>query len=161
MPPRSKPAALLLLLCAVFLCAGSDKTPTLFVQVRSCTIRSGPSFLATPTGSIAIGEEVLIISTTGQWKNVQPADKRSAGWAHASAFATTKASKKAGKTVSPREAAAASTAFNAKIEAALRQRGISPDYAMIDEIEAITIPHAALALFVNQGELSPLKKRTP
>jgi len=158
--------AVLALLCTVIeVYPAAQSGSEMVVQIKNCVVRSGPSFLSDPAGTLKYSDTVNVIAEDGAWRKVSQAGTSLSGWIHVTAVAPPKAAFKsgtaqAGTRVSSGEVALAGRGFDAEVESKLRQGKKDLNYSAVDRIESSgrTKPHE-LAAFARKGRLLPKETR--
>ena len=134
------------------------------VQTKDCVIRSGPSFLSQPTGSLKYGDGITVVEENGPWRKISLPGNKLSGWIHITALSPPKAEFKAGTSqadsrISSGEVALAGRGFDAEVESRLRQSNKDLNYQAVDKIEAAGVKQADVITFVNRGKLLPKESR--
>jgi uncharacterized protein YgiM (DUF1202 family) len=134
------------------------------VQTKDCVIRSGPSFLSEPAGSLKYGDGITVVEESGPWRKIALPGNKLSGWIHVTALSPPKAEFKAGTSqassrISSGEVALAGRGFDAEVEARLRQSNKDLNYQAVDKIEAAGVKQADVITFVNRGKLLPKESR--
>ena len=154
----------LLFSLAISISPAAESIKEMVVQVRSCVMRSGPSFLASPSGNLAYSENVNVVDENGPWRKVSSSGGKLSGWIHVTALAPPRAEFKqgtgqAGTRVSSGEVALAGRGFDAEVESKLRQKNKNLNYAGVDKIESLIIKPEDIQAFARKGELLPMEKK--
>lgn len=139
----------------------------LYVQIRAAPIRSSPAPFASVIGTLAYGEPVTVIETSGAWRNVRTESPTEAlsGWIHLSALTPKALSLQAGADTSVRassdEVALAGKGFTAQVENQLKTANPHLPFAAIDKMEKMAIPLDDITVFLEKGGLAGKGGRTP
>lgn len=129
------------------------------VQVRNGQLRATPSFLGKIVTAVAYADQVSIVATQGEWKQVTNAGGKS-GWIHQSALSAKKIVIKAGSedvttTASGQELALAGKGFNSDVEADFKSKNKNVDFSWIDKMEKIKVTPNEIIEFLNAGGVKP------
>ena len=130
------------------------------VQVKTGHLRTGPSFLARISGTLAYGDRVDVLSLQNGWHQVRYAPRQVQGWIHASALTPKKIVLRAGaddvtQAASSDELALAGKGFNRTVEGEYREKHRDLDYRWVDRMEAMTLSDAQIRKFLREGEVHP------
>ena len=154
----------LFLLLAISISPAGESIREMVVQVRSCVMRSGPTFLSSPSGNLAYSENVKVVEEDGPWRKVSSSGGKLSGWIHVTALTPPRAEFKqgtsqAGTRVSSGEVALAGRGFDAEVESKLRQKNKNLNYAGVDKLESLIIRPEDIQAFARKGKLLPMEKR--
>ncbi len=151
----------LLCLVATLCVSGSVAlAESMSVQVKESPLRSGPSFLGKPVGTVSYGDRVSVLGARAGWSQVQNAAGLK-GWLHSSALSKKRIVLKAGAGdvdagASTDEIALAGKGFSQQVEDEYKStRKI--DFAPVDRMEKRQESRDALFRFVKQGGLGGAK----
>jgi hypothetical protein len=130
----------------------------LTVQVRDGQVRATPSFLGKIIGTLHYGDRVTVLSTNGDWNQVNTPRVR--GWMHRSSTTKSSISLQAGRNnaslaASNDELALAGKGFNKQVESAFKAKNPKMDYAWVDRMENMKVSQEEMARFLDQGGLAP------
>ncbi len=157
---RSRPGAVPTLIGAILLIAAAGLAAQhLFVQVRDTRLRTGPSYLAAATASVAHGARLTVIGERGPWREVTT-DGGERGWLHASALGRDRVRLQGGEQdaevgADAEEIALAGKGFTEEVEREYRQGRRDVDYAWVDRMATWRVsPEEALA-FLRDGGVTP------
>jgi uncharacterized protein YgiM (DUF1202 family) len=144
--------------CAALVATGAWASKDMSVQVREGQLRNRASFLGTVTGAVAYGDRVTVKQTQAGWCEVATAAGAS-GWIHESALTSKRVIAGSGADdarigASGEEVALAGKGFNKEVEAEYKKQNQSLDYAWVDWMLDIKVPHAELVRFLKQGDLA-------
>lgn len=149
------PAALALALTAVAATAAQ-----MSVQVKDGVLRSKPSFLGSPSGTVSYGDRVDVLSTQSGWSQVR-APSGATGWIHESALTPKRVvlSAASGNDVqlaaSTDEVALAGKGFSQEVETEYKKQNRSLDYAWVDRMITFQVSDAEAIRFLQEGGLEP------
>jgi uncharacterized protein YgiM (DUF1202 family) len=144
--------------CALVVAAATAGAEQMSVAVKTASLRDRPSFTGKIVGTLAYTDRVTVEETRGDWLRVSYAPKSVQGWVtkaslQTQAIALASGSAAAGTTASSGEVALAGKGFSEEVEAEYR-KDTKLDYAAVDAMEAYHVAPEAVAVFVNQGDLS-------
>ena len=142
--------------------AASAGAKQMSVQVEKLQVRERPSALGELVGYLRYGDRVTVLEQQNSWVNVQKEGGVS-GWAHESAFTRKKVVLRGGggavdvKT-SDEEVAFAGKGFNSQVEAEFKSENpeLERQFALIDEIEAVSNSPSEIAAFLEEGGVEPV-----
>jgi uncharacterized protein YgiM (DUF1202 family) len=149
----------LVCISVILLTAGSISADSgyMSVQVRTCQVRSTPSFLAPVVELVSYGDQVAVLQRQAEWAEVKTA-KGQRGWIHQSALSDKKIVLNAGKgdvrvDASGKEITLAGKGFNPETEEDFRSRHAGADFASVDRMEAIKLTPSQIRGFLQAGSL--------
>lgn len=136
--------------------AGSLFGGEMSVQVKETQLRSIPSYLGKPAGTVNYGDRLSVLEKKSGWCRVQ--SSVGSGWIHESAL-TAKTIKVASsgqdisRTASSDELALAGKGFNSDVEAEFKNRNDEIDFTWVDRMESFKVDEAATRAFFEEGGL--------
>jgi spermidine/putrescine-binding protein len=149
--------SLLLMMC--LLAAGGifaqSVGSTMYVAVKTVSLKSSTWFFAGTKGTLAYGSQVKVLAVNGKWVQVQSAAQTSLdGWTESANLTSKRITASSGTTsASASEIALAGKGFNEEIEGVYKSQN-ALDYNDVDVVEAIVVPIADLQKFVVEGHLA-------
>lgn len=161
-----KPFAVLSLATLAYLCLAAGSVPqgqgdTLTVTKKETKLRSQKRLFASGVADLREGDRLTLVRKDGAWLNVTWAGGSAAatGWLHESDVSAKKDVRLSGAGIrekySVSEAEAARKGFNPQVEKAYRDQ--NPDleaaFAIVDRIQAVTVPDAEVESFLRAGGL--------
>lgn len=153
-------AVLLILLFIAIAAMALDVGDTVGISVRETGLRSGAGFLSRTAATLAYLDEVVILSTQGDWYEVEVAETGAKGWIHSSAVAGTKELQLEGGgrsdsgTTSNREIALAGRGFNEQVEEQIKADE-DLDFSLVDEMETYILSAEPIVDFLLDAGLEP------
>jgi hypothetical protein len=127
---------------------------TLYVAVRTVTLKSSTGFFASNRGTLDYGDRVTVLQVNGRFVEVRSmANATLTGWTPSANLSARQIVSGNTATVTARETALAGKGFNQEVEDAYRRQG-NLNYADVDRIEAIRVSEADLRRFLEEGRLS-------
>ncbi|MFH1984919.1 MAG: SH3 domain-containing protein [Pseudomonadota bacterium] len=149
----------IIMLLAVFLIASAGGTSPnrMTVQVREGMLRTAPSFLARPAGTLKYADPVDVLSNRNGWFQVRSVTGTPVtGWIHGSAL-TSKSivlvagAKNAELAARSDEVALAGKGFNESVEASYRETHQELDFTWVDRMETFTVAPRQILVFLEEG----------
>jgi len=127
---------------------------TLFVAVRTVTLKSGTGFFASNRGTLNYGDRVTVIRVDGRFVEVRSATNTSlTGWTASANMSVRQVVATTASTATAREVAMAGKGFNKDVEDAFRSQNRNLNFADVDRVEAITVQESILRQFLEAGRL--------
>jgi hypothetical protein len=127
---------------------------TLYVSIRTVTLKSSTGFFAGNRGTLSYGDRVTVLQVSGRYVEVRSAANSSlTGWTASANLTTRQVVSGSTSTASAREVALAGKGFNQDVENAYRTQG-NLNYADVDIVEGITVSETDLRQFLEEGRLS-------
>jgi len=152
-----KKLVVLLIMClaaAGFVSAQVASGGTLYVAVKTITLKSSTGFFASNRGTLNYGDRVTVLQVNGRFVEVRSAANSSmTGWAASANLSARQIVSGNTATVSQRETALAGKGFNQEVEDSYKKEG-NLNYADVDRTEAIAVSEANLQRFLEDGRLS-------
>lgn len=144
--------------CLVFFVAGMvsaqvSKGGTLYVSVKTLTLKSTTGFFASNKGVLNYGDRVTVLQVSGKFVEVRSADNSSiTGWTPSANLSAKQIVSGNTASVSAKETALAGKGFNQEIEDVYKTQG-KLNYADVDRTEALKVSDANLRRFLEEGKL--------
>jgi hypothetical protein len=127
---------------------------TLYVSVKTLTLKSDTGFFAGNKGTLNYGDRVTVTKVDGKHVEVRSAaDSSLIGWAAASNFTAKQIVSASSSTASAREVALAGKGFSQEVENSYNSQQTDLNYADVDKTEAITVSEDDLIKFLEEGRL--------
>jgi len=127
---------------------------TLYVAVKTVTLKSSTGFFASNRGTLNYGDRVTVLQINGRFAEVRSVTSASvSGWTASANLSARQIVSGNTATVSARETAMAGKGFNQEVEDSYKRQG-NLNYAAVDRVEAITINEDAFRRFLEEGRLS-------
>ena len=147
--------AFCLILCITgFAAAQLSSGGTLYVAVKTVSLKSSTGFFASSKGTLNYGDRVTVLQINGRFAEVRSAANASlSGWTPSANLSARQIVSGNTATVSARETAMAGKGFNQEVEDSYKRQG-NLSYADVDRVEAITISETNLRRFLEEGRLS-------
>jgi uncharacterized protein YgiM (DUF1202 family) len=147
-------------LFSLALAAATSYAAQMSVQVKEGVLRSKPSFLGSPSGTVAYGDRVDVLASQGDWRQVRAASGAT-GWIHGSALDSKRVTLSAASggdvqiAASSDEVALAGKGFSQEIETEYKKQNRSLDYAWVDRMLTFKVTDAEALRFLQEGGLEP------
>jgi hypothetical protein len=127
---------------------------TLYVSVRTLTLKSGTGFFAGNRGTLNYGDRVTVMRVDGKFAEVRSAANSSlTGWTATANLSARQVVSGSSNTASARELALAGKGFNEEVENSYMNQKNNLNYADVDRTEAITVREDDLKKFLEEGRL--------
>jgi hypothetical protein len=137
-----------------FASAQISRGGTLYVAIRTVTLKSSTGFFAGNRGTLNYGDRVTVLQVSGRYVEVRSASNSSlTGWTASANLTTRQVVSGNTSTASAREVALAGKGFNQDVENSYRAQE-NLNYADVDRVEAITVSESDLRQFLESGRLS-------
>jgi uncharacterized protein YgiM (DUF1202 family) len=144
----------LILFVAGFAAAQVGAGGTLYVSVRTLTLKSGTGLFAGNNGTLNYGDKVTVTRVDGKYVEVRSTENSSlTGWAATSNFSAKQIVSASSSTASAREVALAGKGFSQEVENSYNSQQTNLNYADVDKTEAITVSEEDLRKFLEEGRL--------
>jgi len=144
----------LALLVTGFASAQARAGGTLYVSVKSVTLKSGAGFFSGAVGTLALGEQVTVIQVSGSNVEVRSVKNSSlTGWTSSGNFSAKQVVAGTSSTATAREVALAGKGLTQEVEQEYKKQQQNLNYADVDKVEAIKINEADLKKFLEEGRL--------
>ena len=142
------------IMIAGFVSAQVASGGTLYVAVKSVSLKSSTGFFASTRGTLNYGDRVTVLQVSGKFVEVRSANNSSlTGWTPSANLSARQIISGNTGTLSARETALAGKGFNQEVENAYRTRG-NLNYADVDRVEAVVVTETGLRRFLEEGRLS-------
>jgi hypothetical protein len=141
------------LAAAGFASAQIARGGTLYVAVKTVTLKSSTGFFASNRGTLNYGDRVTVLQVNGKFVEVQNANSTLTGWTASANLSARQIVSGNENTLSARETALAGKGFNEEVENAYKSKG-DLNYADVDRVEAIKVTETDLRRFLEEGHLS-------
>jgi len=144
-----------LILFVVGLAAAQSAGSTLFVAVKTLTLKSGTGFFDSNKGTLKYGDKVTVIKVDGKGKFVEVRSEKSpsvTGWTATTSLAKRIAAGNS-NSVSTKELALAGKGFSQETEKSLKSQNNNLNYADVDRTEAIIVREKEVKRFLEEGQL--------
>jgi len=143
-----------LILFVVGFAAAQSAGSTLFVAVKTLTLKSGTGYFDSNKGTLKYGDKVTVIKTSGKYAEVKSEKNHSVtGWTTTTSLAKRIATGSS-NSVSTKELALAGKGFSQETEKSLKSRGTNLNYAEVDKTEAIIVRDREVKRFLEEGQLN-------
>ena len=150
---------LIVLLIMVFMVAGFAMAQaraggTMYVAVKTATLKSGTGWFAGNRVTLNYGDRVTVIRISGNFAEVRSAANTSVtGFMPTANLSARQIVSGNTATVSARETAMAGKGFNQEVENSYKGQNRNLNYADVDRVEALTVSEADLRRFLEEGRL--------
>jgi len=144
----------IILVTAGFLSAQAAKGGTLYVAVKTVTLKSNTGFFSNNIGTLYYGDIVTVLQVNGKFVEVQSAVKSSlTGWTTLSNLSAKQIVSGDTTSLSFNDVGMAGKGFNHELEEAYK-KSENLNYANVDKSEAITVQETDISRFLEDGLLS-------
>jgi len=149
----------ILVFCLVLFIAGLaaaqvSQGGTLYVAIKTVTLKSSTGFFASNRGTLNYGDRVVVLRVSGKFVEVRSAANANlSGWTPSANLSARQIVSGNTSTATASEVALAGKGFNQEVENSYRGRG-NFNYADVDRVEAIVVSEADLRRFLEEGRLS-------
>jgi hypothetical protein len=141
------------LVFAGFASAQVTRGGTLYVAVKTLSLKSSTGFFASNKGTLNYAERVSVLQVNGRFVEVRSAANSSlSGWTPSSNLSAKQIVSGNTNVASASEIALAGKGFNQEVENTYKRQG-TLNYADVDRTEAITVREADLRSFLEAGRL--------
>jgi hypothetical protein len=142
------------LFIAGFAVAQVARGGTLYVAVKTVSLKSSTWFFAGTRGTLNYGDRVTVLQVNGKWVEVRSiTNSLLSGWTASSNMSAKQIVAGNTGTTTAQEIALAGKGFNQEVEDTYKAKG-NLNYADVDKTEAITVNEADLLHFMEEGRLS-------
>jgi hypothetical protein len=144
----------LILFIAGFAAAQVGPGGTLYVSVKTLTLKSDTGVFAGSKGTLNYGDRVTVTKVDGKYVEVRSAaDSSLTGWAATSNFSAKQIVSGSSSTASAKEVALAGKGFSQEVENSYNNQQENLNYADVDKTEAITVSEEDIKKFLEEGRL--------
>jgi hypothetical protein len=141
------------LVTAGFLSAQVAKGGTLYVAVKTVTLKSSTGFFASNKGTLNYGDAVTVLQVSGKFVEIRSvANSSLTGWTASASLSAKQIVAGNTSSVSAKETALAGKGFNQEVENAYKSDG-KLNYADVDRVETVKVREADLLRFLDDGHL--------
>jgi hypothetical protein len=150
---------ILFIFCLILFVAGlaaaqASAGGTLYVAVRTLTLKADTGFFAASKGTLNYGDRVTVVRISGKFAEVKSAANASlTGWTTTANFSTKQIVAGSTSTASAKEVALAGKGFSQEVENSLKTQRTNLNYADVDRTEAITVRQNDIKRFLEEGRL--------
>jgi len=142
-----------LILFVVGFAAAQSAGSTLFVAVKTLTLKSGTGYFDSNKGTLRYGDKVTVIKTNGKYAEVRSEKNNSiTGWTTTTSLAKRIATGSS-NSISTKELALAGKGFSQETEKSLKSQRTNLNYADVDKTEAIIVRDREVKRFLEEGQL--------
>ena len=144
----------IILFAANFASAQVKKGGTMYVSVKTASLKASTGAFAGTTGTLEYGEKVTIIQIDGKNAEIKSAANPSiTGWIPVANLSAKQVVTGTSSTASAKEISLAGKGFNQEVEDAYKSKG-KVNYADVDKIETQSAKGAELKKFIEDGRLA-------
>jgi len=148
----------LFILCLILLVSGfaaaQSAGSTLFVAVKTLTLKSGTGYFDSNKGTLKYGDKVTVIRINGKYAEVKSEKNSSVtGWTATTSLAKRIATGNS-NSVSTKELALAGKGFSQETEKTLKNQKTNLNYAEVDKTEEIIVRDREVKRFLEEGQLN-------
>jgi len=142
------------LVIAGFLSAQVARGGTLYVAVKTVTLKSSTGFFASSKGTLNYGDVVTVLQVSGKFVEVRStANSSLTGWTASANLSAKQIVSGNTTSVSAKETALAGKGFNQEVENAYKTKE-NLNYADVDRVEATVVREEDLLSFLEEGRLA-------
>jgi len=147
-----------IIICLILFVAGfaaaQSAGSTLFVAVKTISLKSGMGYFDGNKGTLRYGDKVTVLRVNGKYAEVKSEKNPSlTGWTVTTGLAKRIAAGNSTK-VSTKELALAGKGFSQETEKTLKSQGVNLNYAEVDKTEAIIVRDREIKRFLDEGQLN-------
>jgi hypothetical protein len=144
-----------LILFVTGLAAAQTVGGTMYVAVKTVTLKASTWIFAANRGTLSYGDRVTVQEVSGKNVRVQSAANSSiSGWTAAANLSSRQIVAGATSSASASEVALAGKGFNQEVEDSYKTQHQELDFSVVDRVEAITVTEADLRQFLQAGRLT-------
>jgi hypothetical protein len=144
----------LILFVAGFAAAQVSAGGTLYVSVKTVTLKSSTGFFAGNKGTLNYGDRVTVIRVNGKFAEIRSAANSSlTGWTATANLSVKQVVSGNSGTASAKEVALAGKGFNQEVENSYKNQKNNVNYADVDRTEAIIVREDDIKKFIEEGRL--------
>lgn len=145
----------LVLLSSCLFGVSFKKNSTVYVCVKSTSLKAGTGFFSKSTGTVKYGDRLIVEESNNKKSKVKNSSGSVSGWISNGSLTSKKIASTSGDSVvaSKSELALAGKGFSADTEKAFKNSGNNLNYDLIDETEKITVSEEELNQFIKEGNL--------
>ena len=126
----------------------------MYAAAQSLPLKISTGFFADTAGTLAYGDEVMVLELKGKWARVRSAaDSSLTGWTASSSLTSKWVAQGSGRSASAREIAIAGKGFSGEVEKEYRA-GRNLNYEAVDILEQTGVSGGDLLGFINEGRLA-------
>lgn len=130
---------------------------TMYVAVKSVSLKSSTDFWAKVQGTLVYGNQVKVLQEKGKWVEVSSSQPAVKGWMDPTGLTSKRiVSSKGSTSASASELALAGKGFSEEIERAYKNDD-ALDYTAVDEMENQQVANQELYNFLSEGHLQMAK----
>ncbi|GBU26598.1 hypothetical protein R84B8_00108 [Treponema sp. R8-4-B8] len=127
---------------------------TLYVSIKTLTLKSGTGFFASNRGTLNYGDRVTVIRVNGKFVEVKSAANSSlTGWAATANLSAKQIVTGNTSTATAKEVSIAGKGFNQEVENSYKNQKSNLNYADVDRAEAIKSREDDVKRFLEEGRL--------
>jgi uncharacterized protein YgiM (DUF1202 family) len=127
---------------------------TLYVAVKTLSLKSSTGFFASNKGTLNYGDRVTVLQVNGKYVEVRSAGNSSlTGWTPSANLSAKQIISGNTNVASASEIALAGKGFNQEVEDNYKKTG-TMNYADVDRVERITVQETTLRRFLEDGRLA-------
>jgi hypothetical protein len=141
------------LVSAGFAAAQIAKGGTLYVAVKTVTLKSSTGFFSSGRGTLNYGDAVTVLQVSGKFVEIRSVNSSITGWTATANMSARQIVSGNAVTLSAKETAMAGKGFNQEIEDIYKTKG-SLNYADVNRVEAITVTETGIKNFLEEGRLA-------
>ncbi|MCL2196510.1 MAG: hypothetical protein FWB77_02725 [Treponema sp.] len=127
---------------------------TLYVSIKSVSLKSGTGFFSGAKGTLDLGDQVTVLQINGKNVEVRSVKNPSlSGWTSSGNFSAKQVVAGTSSTATAREVALAGKGLTQEVEQEYKKQQSNLNYADVDRVEAVTVNETELKKFLDEGRL--------
>ena len=137
-----------------FVAAQVSSGGTLYVAIKSVSLKSSTGIFAGTRGTLNYGDRVTVLQVSGRFVEIRStANPSLSGWTPSANLSVRQIVSGNTSMATASEVALAGKGFNQEVEDSYRRQG-NLNYAVVDSVEAISVSETDLRRFLEDGRLS-------
>jgi len=127
---------------------------TLYVSVKTLTLKSGTGFFAGNKGTLNYGDRVTVIRVNGKFAEIKSASNSSlTGWTATANLSARQVVSGVSGTASAKEVSLGGKGFNQEVENSYKNQIGNVNYTDVDRTESIIVSENDIKRFLEEGRL--------
>jgi uncharacterized protein YgiM (DUF1202 family) len=144
----------LILFVAGIVAAQAIPGGTLYVAVKTVTLKESTGSFSANKGTLNYGEKVTVVKVDGKFTQIKSAKNPSVtGWTASSNLSVKQVVAGTASTASAKEVALAGKGFSQEVEKTYKSQKKNLNYADVDKVESVTVSENELKKFLEEGRL--------
>jgi uncharacterized protein YgiM (DUF1202 family) len=127
---------------------------TLYVAVKTVTLKESTGSFSANKGSLNYGDKVTVVKIDGKFTQIKSVKNPSVtGWTASSNLSVKQVVAGTSSTATAKEVALAGKGFSQEVEKTYKSQKKNLNYADVDKVEAVTVNENELKKFLEEGRL--------